>query len=89
MSRIDRTTLANHTVSTVVMDDGRAEVMVFGHAEGDEVDSIRVPRANARKAHAHMVRLWGMGSLASYYSKSAGESVARAALRGSSRVISF
>ena len=74
------TTKTGHLVSTVPMIDGGFESMVF--INGDEVDCIRTPtEGNAKKAHKHLVSLWSM-SAASYWSRSAGESVKRAYLTG-------
>ncbi len=86
MSSKTKTTIGFYTVSTVVIGDV-AEVMVFDSRIDDECDSIRVPVTNASKAHKHMVALYKLGDLASYYSKSVGESVTRSALRGNVRVI--
>jgi len=79
-----KTTAGQFTVSTAILGNV-AECMVFGG--GDEVDSIRVPVANATKAHRHMVGLYRLGAVASYYAQSVGESAARAALRGDVRTI--
>jgi hypothetical protein len=85
MTRIAKTTTGPFLVSTVALDATTAETMVF--RDGDEVDSIRVPVANAGRAHKHMVNLYRLGDLASYYSKSAGESVARSVLRNNVRTL--
>ena len=73
-------TKTGHTVSTAALLDGAFETMVF--FDGDEVDCIRTKTvANSKKAHKHMVSLWST-TAASYWAKSAGESVFRSVLRG-------